>query len=379
MKKTPIYFPVMCALFTTCANRCGYCTLAENGSVMDNRQLSPYRDKAFIQRLADFFNSRTTENHKWNLTLTGGEPLLMPNFNLFHDLVFEKGNQVSYYTALFMSETHSTVKYLLGTNPERVDYIMASFHAEAEAYEDRFMKTVKLLKNAGHNILVRFIAHPKRLESTEILDRLHNRCKEIDITFYINNIMTAALPQNYTDAERTTMKKYFSSSTQHYLLEGGLDTTNVLCNAGATNIAVDFLSGNITPCVGVTGLSLGNVHENRLVLNSGPKICSTPNSDCNCDAHFYHQLPVAFEKLDTHEVFNRQKKGYVSPITAQEAEEKVQTFYDTGLSFSKKIVSKTVKDDTILVLDKAFVRAKHKEWDQKYYPSTTHEANNTSD
>jgi organic radical activating enzyme len=67
-------------LFDTCTLKCGYCHLAESGKVLKAADLERYRDPAYIDRVTAFFNRRTTNSQKWNLMLTGGEPLLMPNF-----------------------------------------------------------------------------------------------------------------------------------------------------------------------------------------------------------------------------------------------------------------------------------------------------------
>lgn len=87
-------------LFDTCTLKCGYCHLAETGKVPKSADLDPYRDRAYIDRVTSFFCKRTSDTQKCNLMLTGGEPLLMPNFRAFCENLFEKGNRVSLYTAL---------------------------------------------------------------------------------------------------------------------------------------------------------------------------------------------------------------------------------------------------------------------------------------
>ena len=156
---------VMSSVFTTCPLKCGYCTIAESGAVLDNAQLEPYRNLDYVNRIDDFFNKRTDENTHWTLELTGGDPLLMPNLPAFCERLFVHGNLVSFYTSLFFNKNNQNFRFLLTLSGQQVDYIMASFHPEAEPHEDEYFEKVAPLKEAGHHILIRFVAHPKRFAS----------------------------------------------------------------------------------------------------------------------------------------------------------------------------------------------------------------------
>ena len=120
-------------MFDTCTHKCGYCWLAESGQVLDSRQLERFRDPAFVDRVAAFFNSRTTPDRRWLLQLSGGEPLLAPNLERLCTALFEHDNTVAFYTSLFISENHPSFRFLLDHTYPEVDYLMASFHPEAEA------------------------------------------------------------------------------------------------------------------------------------------------------------------------------------------------------------------------------------------------------
>jgi len=91
-------------LFDTCTHKCAYCHFAESGKVLDGSQIKPYRDPAFIDKIVNFFNRRTTAADKWLVTLTGGEPLLMPNLGRLVDGLGARGNKVAYYSALLIGE-----------------------------------------------------------------------------------------------------------------------------------------------------------------------------------------------------------------------------------------------------------------------------------
>jgi organic radical activating enzyme len=115
--------------------KCGYCWLAESGRVADASQLAPFRSKDRVEQIAAFFNSRTTAHEAWTLLLTGGEPLLMPNLDRLCEDLFRHGNKVAFYTSLFVDEGQANFRFLRDFDSSSVDYVMASFHPEAEANE----------------------------------------------------------------------------------------------------------------------------------------------------------------------------------------------------------------------------------------------------
>lgn len=131
-------------LFDTCSMKCGYCSLAESGRVVDASQLAQFRDPARIRQLSAFFNSRTTDREGWNLMFTGGEPLLMPNLQLFCSELFDAGNKAAFYTSLFVDKNQANFRFLEACDPANVDYVMASLHPEAEAEEDAWFDKLKL-------------------------------------------------------------------------------------------------------------------------------------------------------------------------------------------------------------------------------------------
>jgi len=139
-------------LFDTCTMKCGYCWLAESGRVADASQLAPYRSLEHIEQLATFFNSRTTPQDAWNLLFTGGEPLLMPNLGRLCSDLFRHGNKVAFYTSLFVDDRQANFRFLCDASPSDVDYVMASFHPEAEGIEDVWFQRLEKLKRAGHKV-----------------------------------------------------------------------------------------------------------------------------------------------------------------------------------------------------------------------------------
>ena len=167
-------------LFTTCTYKCAYCSFAESGVVLDASQLKPYRDPAFIRLITGFFNKRSSADCRWLLQLTGGEPLLMPNFALFCDLLADSGNKIALYTAMMIGRKHPSFRYLLENAALFTDYLMVSFHPEAENFEDEFFEKLRLLRQAGHRVIFRFVGHPKRLHR---LDELSDKCRALDISF----------------------------------------------------------------------------------------------------------------------------------------------------------------------------------------------------
>ena len=131
----PTYRIAEIYMFDTCTHRCGYCWLAESGQVLDFAQLEPFRDPSFIDKITSFFLHRTTPEKKWLLQLTGGEPLLAPNLDRLGTPLMEAGNRLAFYTALLVGPKHPGFRFLLEHPHPSVEYVMASFHPEAEADE----------------------------------------------------------------------------------------------------------------------------------------------------------------------------------------------------------------------------------------------------
>ena len=184
----------------------------------------------------------------------------MINLPLFADLIGSAGNKIGYYSALLVGEQTEQFQYLLGDGVKTTDYIMASFHPEAEKFEDKFFGKIELLKNAGHNVILRIVGHPDRIDR---LDELSAICKDLDISFHPTTLFSPEYPDKYNDDQRQKLTKHFLTMGQHIQLNNGLDTKNLKCNAGKDIISIDMRTGNITPCITVHKPVIGNIYENK--------------------------------------------------------------------------------------------------------------------
>jgi organic radical activating enzyme len=327
-------------LFDTCSMKCGYCWLAETGRVLDSPQLTPFRDIQFIDKITNFFNSRTTANFGWILQLTGGEPLLMPNLDRFCENLSRRGNKVSFYTSLFVDQNQGNFQFLLATDPNSVDYIMASLHPEAEADENQFFQKLESLKRVGHRVFLRFVGHPARLHR---LEELAERCRGLDVAFYPTTLLTDFYPAAYSAAQRDLLETHFASLSQFIQLRGGVDTRTTRCWAANRVIAVNLQTGNITPCISVGKPSIGNIFENRLELSDSPILCPDPGIACVCDVHY--QQDVVIHGFDG-DAFTRFKSGYVMP---KRFEAELMVMASQGITFHNgKTGMGSVADDTRL-------------------------------
>lgn len=294
-------------LFDTCSMKCGYCWLAESGRVLDSSQLTPFRDKSHIDRLAEFFNSRTTADLRWLIQLSGGEPLLMPNLERFCENLSRRGNKVAFYTSLFVDQGQGNFRFALAAGPALVDYFMVSFHPEAEADEPEFFSKLEQLKRAGHKVFLRLVGHPARLHR---LEELSQYCQDLDVAFFPASLLTDSYPGAYSSAERNLLENHFASLSQFVQLRGGVDTRTAHCWAGSRIIAVNFQTGNITPCISVRKPVIGNILENRLELNTTPIRCPEPGIACICDVHYQQEVVVGgFDGA----AFAQLKEGFGAP------------------------------------------------------------------
>jgi len=107
---------------------------------------------------------------------------------------------------------------------------MASFHPEAELDEPRYFEKIRMLKDAGHKVFLRFVGQPQRLDR---LQELSGRCRDLDICSYPTTLMSNNYPGAYTREQKDLLRGHFSSLSQHIQLEGGLDTTNLQCYGGS--------------------------------------------------------------------------------------------------------------------------------------------------
>ena len=346
-----IYRPVEAFFFDTCTLKCGYCYYAETGMVLKAHELDPYRDPARADQVAAFFNKRTTREQKWHLLCTGGEPLLMPNLRRFCEHLFEQGNRVSFYTALMIDNAHPSFKFLLDHGAPEVQYLMASFHPEAEVHEEQYWERVRLLREAGHNVILRLVGHPARLHR---LDELREKCEGMDIAFYPTTLFSKNYPQAYSDEQREKLSSHFTSLSQAIQLAGGVDTRESKCYAGSRLFAVHFPSGDIWPCISVQHPVLGNIYQDRLDLLDGAIACPAAGVACVCDIHYQQNIVIGTED---NERFEQLKERHLPPLGEGEL---TRLLAERNIPFTTATKQMgEVQDDSVLFFSKEYVKQQY--------------------
>lgn len=176
--------------FTSCNYRCGYCGYATGGGIFNVHDMAPYKDKAYIDRIFEFFHGHSDAGHKWILHLSGGEPFLMPNSGYFSEKFISAGHKLAFNTNLSLPIESNG--WMDSNPPEGIDCIIASLHQESLDRFDEIYKRVGKLKKAGYPVCMRMVAHPQFMGK---FDDLHEKFRDIDVSFSVNALFSPVIPR----------------------------------------------------------------------------------------------------------------------------------------------------------------------------------------
>ena len=287
-------------LFNTCNFNCAYCGFVTSGTVKNIEDLAPFRDKSYIDKVFDFFERHSTPERKWVLHLSGGEPLLMPNLNYFAERFIGAGHKLAYNTNLSLPIERTG--WLEANPPEGISGLIVSLHAEALERFDKLFEKVRLLRERGYPMVIRMVGHPEFFPRFE---ELHEKFREIDVSFSVNALYSPNYPRAYTDTERKTLVRYMKVNYEVIRMNGGLDATGLTCFAGSRMLCVALGvsgGGDVYPCVNtaVPENKMGNIFVDEFDLFGGAIECLRKDKVCSCAIHFTHGVVPAADDDDAH-------------------------------------------------------------------------------
>nr|WP_287410401.1 radical SAM protein [Pseudodesulfovibrio sp.] len=282
-------------LFSTCNYRCGYCNFVLGGDTKKKDDLYQYKDRKYIDSIVSFFNSISTTDVKWIGHMSGGEPLLMPNYNYFVRLMVENGHKVALNTNLSIPIDRNG--WLKHNHPDDYSCIIASCHQQSLNNFEKIYSRVKTLKDAGFPIYVRMVGHPLFISHMPDLDEAF---RKIDVSFSTNAFYSPNYPKAYTQEEQDTLLRYMRSHNEAIGLGGGLSMEGRVCAAGAKMICLDLSSrgrGRVYPCVSSASEDncMGDIYSG-ITLLKGYHSCLRRDNICSCPDHFMHGIVPDMEE-----------------------------------------------------------------------------------
>ncbi len=291
-------------LFNTCNFRCGYCGLVADGSVLDNSQLDQFRTKEGIDKIIQFFEKNRPGGKNWCIILTGGEPLLMPNFGYFLKRVKALGDSIAIYSNFSVPLT----KLIDVSDADAIAYMHASIHPDwtiGGLSEDRFFTNVREVRSLGIPVVVRFVVSPHLLHE---MDRLEKRTKEVGVSFFPTTLFDPSYPKSYTDEERLALGSKMVGYSSLLQIEGGVSVRqDQRCKAGGALFATRLhMGGDITPCISTDGPVFGNIFTGEFNPGNAWNNCFKADGLCSCDIHFQQAL---VEGVDDHANYQEILRG----------------------------------------------------------------------
>lgn len=315
-------------LFHTCNYNCAYCGFVTGGTVDYVADLEPFRDKAYVDKIIGFFDKYSSDEEKWNLLLSGGEPFLTPNLPYLSGSLIKAGHKIRYNTNMSVPIERDD-EWLSANPPSGVDVIMASLHPESLAKRDTVFKRMETLKGMGYRIIARAVAHPQLVDQLEELD---DATAALGISFNAIPMFSPRYPAAYTPEEREKVAARAKSFGHLIQLNGGLDTTGRLCHAGSRLFALGLGrtgKGNLYRCVSCHDTAyMGNIFEDReITFRPGPTPCCQKTKHCTCSFHFESDAVVGAEDGDNYEAL---KNGTATPVVGERFDAFVR---DNALAF----------------------------------------------
>lgn len=256
-----------------CNFQCSYCYFPHQNTKIEN----PISTSTLL-------NFLSTNNDKWLVGMTGGEPFIYPNFVSLCEAITQK-HYIGVDTNLSLSK--QIKEFAKRISPSRVNDIYASLHIEEREKRNavtQFIENYHTLANAGFTIKVNYVLHPL------MEDRYQN-----DIDFFKKNGVPITprpfkgmfegkkYPQNYSEESKHIFALHPEAGIKMVFNFRGVD-----CDGGHSFIRMEP-DGTIFRCPGDRTV-LGNIHDSVSLYESATP-CSV--NRCPCQGVHYVKLNPA--------------------------------------------------------------------------------------
>ncbi|MCM8800384.1 MAG: hypothetical protein NC900_06670, partial [Candidatus Omnitrophica bacterium] len=178
-------------------------------------------------------------------------------------------------------EPEPVIRYI---NPKYIK-IGTSFHPEFANLDD-FLRKLKLLKNAGFDVMVNFVPWPPLLPDMQYYkERIEEEKIQFVLQPFIGTYQGRHYPLGYTDEEKKFFRIFKDDCNINTLsfktdnTEKKSNTKGKLCRMGQ-NYGFIHPDGSVSRCCRDHSLSLGNIIDKTFKLLEEPLPCQV--EECNC-------------------------------------------------------------------------------------------------
>lgn len=283
-----------------CNYRCSYCTQRyKRINIMPSLKLLSIAKENIIN----------LQRRKIYLTLSGGEPTIIPYFidfikDLLHNI---KNLEIKVITNLSRERKYyEELVQKIGEDINKLSFFTSFHHEFAEV--DDFLNNIQFISNSGLKTTISVLAHPESMFKFKELCKKLNRIKNEYLTYNIKYIREGTdLDRRYESEDIEWIKKFYNENNEkNIFLDYVTDNNDVkrvffhtneiiaqrldnfkgmYCSAGSKLIAIDPY-GRVTPAVCFRGrkdlpFKDGNIYKrNTQLLFQRPIIC--PFNSCIC-------------------------------------------------------------------------------------------------
>ena len=253
-----------------CNFRCPYCWFDKVWDEMDKYNKYPPLSEmiALWDRLYDLYG-------ECDLMVTGGEPMLYPNFIELIEAISKK--HTVKVTCQLSGDMFTFARKL---NPQRVRLDM-NFHP-LESKIEPFIRKVLYLYKYGFKGGVCYLAYPPNMDKIKYYDDIFKKYGIVmALAAFHGEYGGKKYPEAYTDEEREMMKPYMGDVDRlKYHLEGQ-KTKGKLCRAGYIYASIKA-DGTVTRCGPLSHKPIGNIFDPNFRLHDKPMPCEAetcPNDE----------------------------------------------------------------------------------------------------
>lgn len=269
-----------------CNFSCPYCVWR----VVERNWTAEHQDggRCDPERIAECFDAT---GHRWQITLTGGEPFLYRDFVALAQALTRR-HIISVNTNL---STSNVVDFARTVSPDRVHAIYANLHPlERERLPGsvpEFLGRVHLLQDRGFKVTLVYVAYPpliaRMLQDKEQFEA--QGVRRFSIRTFRGRYQGRLYPESLTENERRRIRKHAVSRYEPDTVDGKLQFWGKMCVSGHRAFRMDS-AGNLTRCNTVTR-RYGNLLDGSSHFDERPRPC--PVRKCECP---YQGLRFASEE-----------------------------------------------------------------------------------